>query len=150
MVAKIIDVVVYLLLLGLGLYFIRHGAIFERFLKKRTQFAEFFEDIIELPTILTFVTFKENLKYGSHFNISLMIESSALDTSVLIESTKSEGTNLTHGHNTVHNSLWRVNFEEQKEFSSNIGDEHKFTEKRQVRLKQGIINAQTITPTPSK
>ena len=130
MVIKIIDVVVYLLLLGLGLYFIRHGAIFERFLKKRTQFAEFFEDIIENPTILTFVTFKENLKYGSHFNISLMIESSALDTSVLIESTKSEGTNLTSGINTVFNSSLRVSFEEQKEFSGNIGDAQ---EKRRVR-----------------
>ena len=73
-----------------------------------------------------------------------MIESSALDTSVLIESTKSEGTNLTHGHNTIHNSLWRVNFEEQKEFSSNIGDEYKFTEKRQVKTKQETINARTI------
>ena len=120
MVIKIIDILTYLLLLGLGIYFIHHGAVFERFLKKRTQYAEYLEDVTELPTILTYVMFKEKpLEYGSHYNISLMIDS-----------TKSEGTNLTSGINTVFNSSLRVSFEEQKEFSGNIGDAQ---EKRRVR-----------------
>ena len=133
MVIKIINILTYLLLLGLGIYFIHHGAVFERFLKKRTQYAEYLEDVTELPTILTYVMFKEKpLEYGSHYNISLMIDS-----------TKSEGTNLTSGINTVFNSSLRVSFEEQKEFSGNIGDAQ---EKRRVRQKEVKMKSAKYLP----
>ena len=120
MILHILDLSVYLLLSGLGIYFIHQGEMFDRFLKKRTYLAEFYEKISELPTILTYIEFNEKpmdyLKYGSDFNISIEVE-------------RTEVKNLTHGQNIVQNSLLTLTFDEQMEFSSNLGEP---AEKRQV------------------
>ena len=120
---QVLDIVVYLHLLAVGLYFIYHGNIFQRFLKGRTQFAEFEENITEIPTISTYIEFKRTLitplKYGSDFNISFGVVGHG------------EPKNLTQGNNTIHGSQLRLRLEEQNEFSTNL--EPSF-EKRQVYI----------------
>ena len=44
---------VYAILLFLGVYFIYAGQIIQKFQQKRTNFAEYGEEITEFPTILT-------------------------------------------------------------------------------------------------
>ena len=120
---RVLDIIVHLNFLLLGLYFIYHGEIFPRFLRGRTQFAEFEEGITEIPTILTNIAFKRTpitpLKYGSDFNISFMVVG------------QGKPKNLTQGNNTIHGSQLRLRLEEQNEFSTNL--EPSF-EKRQVYI----------------
>ena len=118
---QVLDIIVHIHLLIAGLYFIYHGNIFQRFLKGRTQFAEFEEDITELPTILTYIEFKKTpitpLKYGSDFNISFKIVG------------QGNPTILSPGDNDIHKSLLQLRLEDQNEFSTNLKQS---AEKRQV------------------
>ena len=120
---QVFDIIVHLNFLLVGIYFIYHGDIFSRFLKGRTQFAEFEENISEIPTILTYIEFKRTLitplKYGSDFNISFRVVGHG------------QPKNLTHGNNTFHRSQLRLRLEEQNEFSTNLKLD---AEKRQVYI----------------
>ena len=121
---RVADIIVHLNFLLVGLYFIYHGEIFPRFLKGRTQFAEFEEDITELPTILTFLEFTKTpmtpLSYGPDLNISLQVAG------------QGKPIILTLGNNTIHRGKDGLRFDEHNEFSSDI--KHTL-EKRQVRVR---------------
>ena len=52
-VSHTIEKVIYLSLLGLGIYFIDQGDVIQRYRIKRTNFAEYSEPASELPTIIT-------------------------------------------------------------------------------------------------
>ena len=118
---RVFDIIVHLNFLLVGLYFIYHGEIFPRFLKGRTQFAEFEEDIKELPTVLAYIEFKKTpitpLNYGFDFNISFRVVG------------QGKPQNLTQGDNTIHWSQLKLRLEEQTEFSTNLKQP---AEKRQV------------------
>ena len=73
-----IDRIVYLSLLGLGMYFIYEGDVVYRYRLKKTNFAEKSEPVKELPTILAHIEFKYPfskvpLICGKDFNISLQV-----------------------------------------------------------------------------
>ena len=109
---QVFDIIVHLNFLLVGLYFVYHGEIFPRYLKRRTQFAEFEENITEIPTIFTYIEFKRTLitplKYGSDFNISFGVVGHG------------EPKNLTQGNNTIYTSQLKLHLEEQNEFSTNL------------------------------
>ena len=66
---------VYVILLCLGVYFIYAGQIIQKFQQKRTNFAEYGEEITEFPTILTSLEYTTQvdkiLEYGKDFNLTL-------------------------------------------------------------------------------
>ena len=66
---KIVDKSVYLALFCVGCVFIYQGDVLQRFQLKRTNFAEYEEDITELPTVQTWLGFG-NLTFGQDYNIS--------------------------------------------------------------------------------
>ena len=68
------SLITYFILSILGCYFIHKGEVFNRFRFGKTFFAEYDEQVSELPTILTYIegpTSRSNLKYGKDFNLSL-------------------------------------------------------------------------------
>ena len=72
---QIISTIVYLYLLGQGLFFINHGGVLQRYLQKYTNFAVHKVHVDEPPTILTYMEYADpsqrgSLEYGRHFNIS--------------------------------------------------------------------------------
>ena len=69
-ILKLLENLPYFSLLGLGIYFIYMGDVIPRFWVGRTNFAEYEEEMDELPTISTFV-YHENLTLGEDFNLSL-------------------------------------------------------------------------------
>ena len=54
-ILKVMERVIYFTLLFVGCYFIHKGSVIERFVEERTNFAEFDEQIRELPSILTYI-----------------------------------------------------------------------------------------------
>ena len=68
------ETVLNLSLVILGLYFIYQGDVMNRFMLKRTNFAEYYEDITELPTIFTWIEFdgysESYLNVGIDFNVT--------------------------------------------------------------------------------
>ena len=56
---QVIDVFLYSGFLVLGCYFIKEGKVWEKFQQKRTNFAEFSENVTELPTVLTLIAYSE-------------------------------------------------------------------------------------------
>ena len=54
-ILKVMERVIYFTLLFVGCYFIHKGSVIERFVEERTNFAEFDEEIQELPSILTYI-----------------------------------------------------------------------------------------------
>ena len=74
-VLKVAHAVVYLILLGVGIYFIEQGDIVEKFSERKTNFAETLGgQITELPTIVTLIEpLHGDLKLGVDFNISYAI-----------------------------------------------------------------------------
>ena len=69
---KAIDGLIFLLLTGLGFYFIYKGDVLNRFQLKRTNFAEYTEDISEIPTVTTWISYASKgpfLKYWRDFKI---------------------------------------------------------------------------------
>ena len=71
-ISKIIDTFVYIALSLLGLYFIYEGHILEKYRSKKTSYAEYDEEITELPTMVTYIdkNIRNQFKYGKDFNIS--------------------------------------------------------------------------------
>ena len=61
---------VYLGLLGLGIFFIFEGDVIQRFQLKRTNWAVYEEEIFEFPTIITYIfPDNDNITYGKDFTI---------------------------------------------------------------------------------
>ena len=69
LIFQAIDRLVSLALMILGIYFIYKGDVINRFQLKRTNFAEFTEEISEIPTITTWIEYSNGpfLKYWSDF-----------------------------------------------------------------------------------
>ena len=57
---KVIDGLILFLLMGLGFYFIYKGDVLNRFQLKRTNFAEYTEDLSEIPTVTTWIVYASN------------------------------------------------------------------------------------------
>ena len=55
LVLKVVEKVVYFALLFGGCCFIHKGSVIDRFVQERTNFADFDEEIREIPTILTYI-----------------------------------------------------------------------------------------------
>ena len=54
-VFQVVDAMAYFALSVLGFYFIFQGDVLEKFASKRTNFAQYEEEVTELPTILTYI-----------------------------------------------------------------------------------------------
>ena len=52
---QILYITTYLILLSAGIYFIYEGKVVSRFLQKRTDFFETYEEIANLPTVVTYI-----------------------------------------------------------------------------------------------
>ena len=104
----VVNVVVYLFMLCVGIYFIHMGEVMERFWLQRTDFTEHKEGVTELPTVLAYVSSRsplganiwdpQNNKYGEKFNISYGRECGR-------SRSESDGVNLTFGQNKVFGGL---------------------------------------------
>ena len=104
----VVNVVVYVFMLCLGIYFIYMGEVMERFWLKRTDFTEHKEGVTELPTVLAYVSSRsstaddiwnpQNNKYGEMFNISYGAKCGPRGST-------SNGVNLTFGQNKVFGGL---------------------------------------------
>ena len=98
----------YLLLLGLCIWELYRGDLLDKFQLQRTYFAEYEEEVTELPTILTYIEHDPRssswpkLEYGIDFNLSYGIGTS-------------KWVNLTQGENSFDNSPLKILFEVQKE-----------------------------------
>ena len=69
MLLSILNGVIYFAMLSVACYFIYWGEVLHRFHNRRTNYAVFEEEIMELPTILTYPT-NNSLKYNKDFAIS--------------------------------------------------------------------------------
>ena len=102
---------VYLLLLSLCIWELYRGDLLDKFQLQRTYFAEYEEEVTELPTILTYIEHDPRssswpkLEYGIDFNLSYGIGTS-------------DWINLTQGENSFDNSPLKILFEVQKEHYS--------------------------------
>ena len=70
---------------------------------KRTNFAEYDEEVMELPSIFTYVWTRTNLKFNTDFNISYRLLGSV------------NYVNLTGGENLVGDGPLRVDFQQREE-----------------------------------
>ena len=52
--------------MGTGVYFIYYGDVWERYRLKRTNFAEYTEQITELPTFVTWIQYRQNIQTSEH------------------------------------------------------------------------------------
>ena len=93
-VIQILDVFFYLVLLGVGIYFIDQGKVFEKYVTKRTDFYQFNEPVSEFPTINTNIFPFNTSTYilGKDFNIAFGIHGMV-------------ATNLTIGVNSIDTHL---------------------------------------------
>ena len=93
---------VYLTLVCVGLYFVYQGDVLQKFQLKRTNFAEYEEEITELPTIFAWLSpYDGDLILGDNFNLSIIAKTS--DPLNSISPSWTEGVNLKIGENFVHN-----------------------------------------------
>ena len=71
-VQEVLDILFYISLLGLGIFFIYVGDVIQRFQAQRTTFAVYRESMIELPTISTYIyPIPSNFSMGVDFNLTL-------------------------------------------------------------------------------
>ena len=70
-----LDTLLYAALSVVGFYLIYAGDVKEKFKIKRTNFAEYVEDITEIPTILTYIDGNSvtELGYGTNFSLSMKV-----------------------------------------------------------------------------
>ena len=106
----IFKTLVYWIFFCLGIFQLYNGEVWQKYGLQRTNYAEFGEDVSELPTILTFIQKDlkstkpwKGIKYGIDFNISFSPPGSRL------------WINLTQGENSFHDSQLKVLFEIQQE-----------------------------------
>ena len=78
LVVPITDSFLYCFLFGLGCYFIYQGQVVQKFTLGRTNFAEFDEELTELPTLVAFIDDggTNSLKIVIDFNISYIVSDS--------------------------------------------------------------------------
>ena len=94
---------VYLCMLGLGIYLIYQGEVLQKFQLMRTNFAVYKEHIFEFPTIGTCIyPYSYTFKLGRDFNIQFKAG---------VETFPLEGINLTIGENEIKNSRMKVSFQ---------------------------------------
>ena len=106
----IFKTLVYWVFFCLGIFELYNGEVWQKYRLQRTNYAEFGEDVSELPTILTFIQGDprstkpwKGIKYGIDFNISYRPPGSR------------QWTNLTQGENSFPDSQLKVLFEIQQE-----------------------------------
>ena len=86
LIFKGVERAIYLfILICLGVYFIYIGDVVNRFQAKKTNLAEYFEPITELPTIFAWIEFSEgskptNFKLGLDFNITWIWDYDDMDS----------------------------------------------------------------------
>ena len=112
---QLINQSVYLALICVGCFFIYQGDVLQRFHLKRTNFAEYEEDLTELPTIMIPPVRPRNIKFERDYNISFQ----ALDGSPYI--------NPTDGYQTIGNLS--VHFERTRQNGYQITPEDLSTRK---------------------
>ena len=91
-VCRTIRIILYIALTLLGIFFINKGDVFPRFLQKRTNFAEYGEQITEMPTIVTWIQYSNlarRLEFGKDYQINYS------------EHPWATSTNLTQGENWI-------------------------------------------------
>ena len=107
-VSLIIDKLVYVTMLGLGIYFIYQGEVVQRFHLMRTNFMVYEEPIYEHPTIITYISPSiKNVTFGKDFKIYYTPGD---------EYKKEE---LTYGLNKISGSALEMNFKLSYEGLSN-------------------------------
>ena len=105
-VSLVIDILVYVTMLSLGIYFIYKGDVVQRFHLMRTNFMVYEEPIYEHPTIITWLDYtyispsSKNVTFGKDFKIYYTPGH---------ENVKNE---LTFGHNRILNSDLVMNFQQ--------------------------------------
>ena len=103
-VFRTIDLIVYLTMLGLGSYLINQGEVFQKYKAKKTNFAVYTEDIVELPTVVTYIhPWIHDIKVQQDFNISTRA----------VPINANEEVNLTFGENIVPGTNLRLEFSKQ-------------------------------------
>ena len=91
---------VYLALLSLGVYLIYAGDIIQKYQQKLTNFAEYGEEVSQLPTILAYIEYNHpelTLEFGKDFNLTYQ--------SIDSWEKQLDGHNLTRGFNKLENGL---------------------------------------------
>ena len=68
-VSLVIENMVYVTMVGLGIFLIFHGDVVHKFQLRRTNFAIYEEDIFELPNIVTYIWPMKNFTLGKDFSI---------------------------------------------------------------------------------
>ena len=112
---EILDNIVCVILFSIGIYLIYLGDVVQMYQRRRTNFAEYEEEVSELPVILTYIQFSRSLvylKYGEDFNISYVAYAYRSEL---------EAKNMTPGENEVAGSQLKVNFDVQTEFTDYLG-----------------------------
>ena len=85
LIFKGVERAIHFFLICLGVYFIYIGDVVNRFQAKKTNLAEYFEPITELPTIFAWIEFSEgskptNFKLGLDFNITWIWDYDDMDS----------------------------------------------------------------------
>ena len=114
---KVIDGLILFLLMGLGFYFIYKGDVLNRFQLKRTNFAEYTEDLSEIPTVTTWIVYASKgpfLKYWRDFKIRYYHWDNNTSTILAL------------GENDIQGSKLSVYLEEFKEHEGTTGYEQTF------------------------
>ena len=109
---KCLEWIVHLFLFGLGIFFIIQGNVVQRFLKKRTDFSQYNEDIVERPTIVTFIDpIPTNMKYGKDYHIEYQ---------VLGSSKGKDGMILSKGENEVNTKKGKIVIDVEELYQGNV------------------------------
>ena len=95
----------YLTLVCLGAYIIQQGHVLQKYRLHRTNFAEYAEDIAELPTVFAWLSpFHPSLKLGQNFEICYR-ESKSNAMGKGIQPSWEDGTCLKLGENNINNLI---------------------------------------------
>ena len=98
-ILKALNLVLYLALSSLGIFFIIQGQVVDKFLSKKSNFAKYDEPLTELPTTTTWIFGpRQNMMYGEDFNITYKFGNTM------------EAKNLTFGENQIEGTF-SVDFE---------------------------------------
>ena len=113
---QIIDTVVFWFFLFLGVYLIYVGEVIQKFQLTRANFAEYEEEIREIPTMLTYIQYDLDhhittnwtyLEYGKDFHFRLQVGKGKMKA-------------LGLGENSFEGSSIKIDLEEQTEFSKDM------------------------------
>ena len=109
---KGLEWIVHLFLFGLGIFFIIQGNVVQRFLKKRTDFSQYNEDIVERPTIVTFIDpIPTKMKYGKDYHIEYQ---------VLGSSKGKDGMILSKGENEINTKKGKIVIDVEELYEGNV------------------------------